>query len=834
MEYRRFQKLYAPLLKEDKPLVKTYSNSVSFYDLPPATLIEGRRIKGVCIKKLRRAPTVREHTTRRAQFLSERAALQRLTSPSLEMKLKEINVRIPHIVSSDEDTGTLVLERFYGQSTDNEVNTIDRLISEYQKAALVVRQFAKIERRKSDKHFLAETQFFQETLDNLALYESQYGNTREYQEIVRYVRAAANIPVGHYLYSLHGNQSPLTHIREDDQTGILDFNETRSGTLAEEAAIFISNARAAFESRFSVADISRANKHFIEEFKKGLSLGDRRLFMLQLPIYLVMAESKKLFDLKPEGIYHNIKKVYGVSLDDICGRKLDWMVEGKKPTRKRRILHLSHEFETGGGIATYLQQVKPALEAQGDSVDIFVHPTENGFTTSVLHTSGGRKIPCPSEDALLSLVRSRKYDIIHFNMYTTTTVYGFDLKKFIAEAKCPVVYTAHSSVEQEMERMNVTSRAYELARDAQHEILRTADVIGVVSHALGHDIEKRGYLYGKRVRVIPNALQQHPKYNSIIVDRKVAEIREKYAPNGEKLLMFIGRISYEKGVRALARSYEALKTRHNDLRLVFVGDGPLINELKRDILKVDAEGLIADGNGRRYNPFAGFFEQGNYLLAHYAAADAVIIPSRHETFSLSGAQTILMETPLIISDVDGAKENFLDTGFSYPINNPRSEKSILHAVERCLADCGTYQQRQRLKYARDYVSREFSLDNIAARLTAVYDEATERYKKRQRKFSSEDIIAMNASAMDQLARGKYQAATTTLEKVLSHQEATITPWLHFNYAQALLLQGEYKAAASVLVEELRINKAPCVRDQLAYIHTRLGNIKEAEKYRQKE
>ena len=92
------------------------------------------------------------------------------------------------------------------------------------------------------------------------------------------------------------------------------------------------------------------------------------------------------------------------------------------------------------------------------------------------------------------------------------------------------------------------------------------------------------------------------------------------------------------------------------------------------------------------------------------------------------------------------------------------------------------------------------------------------------------ITEMSTRMNHALSRGEYATAITY---VLELRDAGVRcPWLFFNYAQALRLQGEYRGAVWALQEELRTNRDPYVFTHLADVHTQLGNPREAQKYRQ--
>jgi glycosyltransferase involved in cell wall biosynthesis len=81
-------------------------------------------------------------------------------------------------------------------------------------------------------------------------------------------------------------------------------------------------------------------------------------------------------------------------------------------------------------------------------------------------------------------------------------------------------------------------------------------------------------------------------------------------------MLYVGRLAAEKNLPLVVQSYEMAKKICAHIKLVLVGDGPLMNELQSkhpDII------------------FAGF-KTGEELAKHYASADMFIFASQTETF----------------------------------------------------------------------------------------------------------------------------------------------------------------------------------------------------------
>ncbi len=83
-----------------------------------------------------------------------------------------------------------------------------------------------------------------------------------------------------------------------------------------------------------------------------------------------------------------------------------------------------------------------------------------------------------------------------------------------------------------------------------------------------------------------------------------------------QVVLHVGRIAPEKNLELLVQGFDAMSARNADLKLVFVGDGPLREQMQRRCSQAH---------------FAGS-RSGHDLAAHYASADMFLFPSLTETF----------------------------------------------------------------------------------------------------------------------------------------------------------------------------------------------------------
>jgi glycosyltransferase involved in cell wall biosynthesis len=138
------------------------------------------------------------------------------------------------------------------------------------------------------------------------------------------------------------------------------------------------------------------------------------------------------------------------------------------------------------------------------------------------------------------------------------------------------------------------------------------------------------------------------KRNGFYTDRFPAQV--KSADEGLRIL-YVGRLSEEKNIKAVADVLKALHKNIPHAQLVVVGDGPAMKEAKKALKGTNAV-------------FPGFLE-GEELAQAYASADVFVLPVTTGTFGNVVMEAQASGLPVVVGDAGAPKENVKDgeTGF---------------------------------------------------------------------------------------------------------------------------------------------------------------------------
>jgi glycogen synthase len=193
----------------------------------------------------------------------------------------------------------------------------------------------------------------------------------------------------------------------------------------------------------------------------------------------------------------------------------------------------------------------------------------------------------------------------------------------------------------------------------------------------------------------------------------VRSARARHSPDGAPVVVYFGRLEWEKGVHDLLAALPRVRRAFPGTRLVVAGQGRQGSALVEQSRKLRV---------RRSVDFVGHLSDRS-LVALLAAADVVVLPSRYEPFGIVALEAAAAGAPLVASSAGGLAELVVDgvTGLSV---TPGDVEGIASAVRAVLGDPAGAARRARAAKAR--LSSEFDWAGIAAQTAEVYAAAEVR------------------------------------------------------------------------------------------------------------
>lgn len=195
----------------------------------------------------------------------------------------------------------------------------------------------------------------------------------------------------------------------------------------------------------------------------------------------------------------------------------------------------------------------------------------------------------------------------------------------------------------------------------------------VCSHYMRQEITHSLRIPWDKINVIYNGVRAEKK--CIPVDFDARQFRRQFAADGERIIYYVGRLTYEKGIsvllNAVPRVFAEMK---NQAKLVIIGVGTA-EELKAQAWHLG----IWD---KCY--FTGFMSDMD-LDRFQTIADCAVFPSLYEPFGIVVLESFAAKVPVVVSDAGGLPEivRHGETGIVTSRNNPHSlSAGILEILQK--------------------------------------------------------------------------------------------------------------------------------------------------------
>ena len=315
------------------------------------------------------------------------------------------------------------------------------------------------------------------------------------------------------------------------------------------------------------------------------------------------------------------------------------------------------------------------------------------------------------ERASQIIAEQGKFDVIHAHDWLVanaakTLKHSFDI---------PIVATIHATESGRNSGIREPNQKY--VNDTEWMLTYEANEVIVNSNYMKSEVQRLFELPFEKINVVPNGVNLN-KFTGI--DRDYS-FRRKYAMDNEKIILFMGRLVYEKGVQNLIAAMPKVLASYHDAKLVIAGKGGMLDELKA---QADYLGI----SNKVY--FAGYMN-GKDVERMYKAADISVFPSTYEPFGIVALEGMLAGNPVVVSDVGGLNE-IVEHGVNGMKSYAGNYNSIADSILTLLFDhklCAEI-----AKNAKASVKEKYNWTKIAQDTHFTYQKAIcETMAERQRK-----------------------------------------------------------------------------------------------------
>ena len=220
-----------------------------------------------------------------------------------------------------------------------------------------------------------------------------------------------------------------------------------------------------------------------------------------------------------------------------------------------------------------------------------------------------------------------QFDVIHAHDWLTYYA-GIAAKRVSGK---PLVVHMHATSFDRGSVDNIDTRVYEMERAG----MAAADCVIAVSNLTRNIIIDKYNIPADKVVTVHNAVRFEGKENEAL-ERGVED----------KIVTFLGRITYQKGPDYFVEAAAKVLKRVPNVRFVMAGSGDMMNHVIRRVARLG----IAD----RFH-FTGFLK-GDDVHKMFQLSDLYIMPSVSEPFGISPLEAMRSNVPVIISKQSGVAE----------------------------------------------------------------------------------------------------------------------------------------------------------------------------------
>jgi glycosyltransferase involved in cell wall biosynthesis len=176
----------------------------------------------------------------------------------------------------------------------------------------------------------------------------------------------------------------------------------------------------------------------------------------------------------------------------------------------------------------------------------------------------------------------------------------------------------------------------------------------------------------------------------------------------KKNVLFVGRLVKPKGIDYLIRAMPAVLKEVPEAKLVIVGDGEELKNLKNLVMKLELGAIV------EFKGFVKFKE----LVKSYLMASVLVLPSftRLENFGIVLLEAMACRTPVIASDIPGVRENITNgNGLLFP---PCDVDRLADSIIRIISD--EKRVKRMGESGRKLVEESYDWNSIAEQVSNLY------------------------------------------------------------------------------------------------------------------
>lgn len=295
--------------------------------------------------------------------------------------------------------------------------------------------------------------------------------------------------------------------------------------------------------------------------------------------------------------------------------------------------------------------------------------------------------------ASYKIIKNEKIAIIHAHWILPQGFVGVFLKRFL---KIPLLVTIHGS--------DLFPLKNKLFRILQNFVMKNSDYVTVNSIATRNELLSRFPAYSSKIKIIPMGVDIN-----LFKKRKIRKPK-KYSKN--KILLFVGRLSDQKGLQYIIDAMPRIVKEEASAKLLIIGEGQYKAELEKQINK---------NKVRSYIEFLGSLPSSE-IIKYHNYADVFVLPSLANKTGTEALGLALMEAMssgcAVIGTNIGGIPSLIKNGHNGILVPQKDSKELAKAVIMLLKNRKKAETIG--KNASNFIGRNYSWDKIGNQFLIIY------------------------------------------------------------------------------------------------------------------
>jgi 1,2-diacylglycerol 3-alpha-glucosyltransferase len=359
------------------------------------------------------------------------------------------------------------------------------------------------------------------------------------------------------------------------------------------------------------------------------------------------------------------------------------------------------------GVSKFIQDFKEVLTLDG--FEVYVYTSIPGPKEDRVKRISSLPFPLYEQywlsyfwiDKFIEHAKKDKIDVVHIQTPFFSGIGGI---AYARNNGIPIVGTFHSNL-RDMASAIGNSPAVVAVAEVVNEysalVYNNCDIVTVPTRSMLEFMRNSGLK--TKTEIIPPGLNLK-KYENFKTNINLREYLK--IPEEAKIILYLGRITIDKGVYLLLNSFEKVRRRVKDVYLIYAGTGPEIKRLRFEVIKRNLSEVV------RVLGYVSEDLKASLLKEAYLQ----VLPSRGDTFGLVLAEGMAFGKVVIASNKGGMKD-WVKDGETGLIFNMDEENGLEEKIEYALMEDLT----QMGENAKKWVLQNLDIKVVTKKFEEIYE-----------------------------------------------------------------------------------------------------------------